>query len=58
MTAKVGVEIVDVTPQMAKEWLASNPENRRLDKGHAASLARDMQAGNWRLTGQSIQFGA
>lgn len=53
---KVTTEIVEVTPEIAREWLAHNDQNRSLRAGVVAKYARDMVAGNWQPTGQSISF--
>lgn len=50
-------EIVDVTPDLAREWLGRNTRNRRLKLRVIANYTRDMQAGHWRLTGEAIKFG-
>jgi len=50
------VEIVSVTPELAHEWLGQNTRNRRLKSRCIASYARDMLAGNWRMTGEGIKF--
>jgi hypothetical protein len=43
------VQIVDVTPQLAKDWLELNTRNRSLrESTKVANFARDMAAGNWR----------
>lgn len=36
-----------VTPEMAKEWLSHNPENRTLSQARVKELAGDMLAGRW-----------
>lgn len=48
-------EIITITPEMAKEWLASNIKNNRPIK-RAKEYAEDMKAGKWRLTHQGIAF--
>ena len=50
------IEFVDVTPQMAREWLATDQSNRKLKKGAVAANARDMKAGKWNMTGEPIKF--
>jgi hypothetical protein len=46
-----------VTPRMAKAWLAKNTEkNRKPKKGKIPMYARDMAAGKWQLTGETIKF--
>lgn len=50
------VEIIDVTPAMAKAWLAKNPNNRNIRQPVVTSYARDILAGNWMLNGETIKF--
>lgn len=51
-------ERVNVTPQLAKRWLAANAENNRLPKkSKIPAYARDMLSGNWNSnTGETIKF--
>jgi hypothetical protein len=53
---KPRVQIVDVTPEKAAEWLKTSTGNRPLKEKAVDTYARDMQAGNWRLTHQGIAF--
>ena len=54
----IAPEWVEITPQLARDWLRdTNLHNRRLNMGHVDALARDMGAGHWRPTGNSISFG-
>lgn len=48
--------IVYVTPDMARRWLLNNASNRRVKKHNVDRLARDMRAGQWKLTGEGIKF--
>lgn len=50
-------EIVMVDPQLAETWLAKNTRNRNIKKTKIAQYARDMAAGNWKMTGEAIKFG-
>ena len=50
------VEILAVTPDLAKKWLKQNTHNRSLRKRAVADYARDMKAGQWRLNGEAIKF--
>lgn len=51
------IEQIKVTPKQAAKWLESNMEqNRRLRPQHVATLARDMKAGNWKQTGETVKF--
>lgn len=60
-TAAVGrwdAFIVNVTPDLARDWLGANTANRAMRRSHAASMARLMRAGEWKLTHQGIAFAA
>lgn len=48
--------IMRVTPRVAEEWLGKNESNRNLRPPRVAQLVRDMRAGNFALTGDSIKF--
>lgn len=45
-----------VTPNMAKEWLEHNPNNRPIKMQTVESFVRDMKDGKWLLTHQGIAF--
>ncbi|TVZ96474.1 hypothetical protein [Streptomyces sp. BK340] len=49
-------DIVHVTPVMAKEWLNRNTHNRALRSSKVAEFARDIEAGNWAMNGETIKF--
>lgn len=46
-------EKVDVTPEMAAKMLLKNEGNRKLREAHAATLARAMENGQYKLTHQA-----
>jgi hypothetical protein len=50
------VEIVDVSPAIAEDWLSRNPNNRNLRRAVVDAYARDMEAGRWRLNGETVKF--
>ncbi|GAB6983540.1 hypothetical protein [Nocardioides pyridinolyticus] len=50
------VEIVEVSPATAEEWLSKNPNNRNLRRPVVDSYARDMSAGHWHLNGETVKF--
>lgn len=52
----VEAQIQDVTPDIAREWLGRNTKNRNKKLVSIANYARDMKAGNWRMTGEAIKF--
>lgn len=45
-----------VTPRMAEEWLTKNKVNRPLKNRKIEQFKRDMKAGKWRQTGESLKF--
>lgn len=46
-----------VTPEVAEQWLATyNTHNRDLQEYRSTIHARDMEAGNWLITGDTIRF--
>lgn len=49
-------ELVLVTPKMAQQWLLKNHKNRNLRQAKVDRYARDLLAGSWRFTGESIKF--
>lgn len=52
------VEVVEVTPELAAEWLKKNTDNyRSLKSAKSRRYARDMKNGRWRNTGDPIRFG-
>ena len=52
------IEVVDVTPELAREWLGFNTNNRNLRRRVVEAYAADMASGNWRWTGDSVKFAA
>ena len=51
-------EIINVTPELATEWLQFNIGNRDPKPRKIAQYARDMAAGRWAMTGEAIKFAA
>lgn len=45
-----------VTPELAKQYLERNTNNRRISEAHVDSLARSLTAKEWRHTHQGIAF--
>lgn len=58
MMSAIKYETVEVTPQLAKQWLGRNAENNRLPKeSKIPAYARDMLNGNWQTdTGETLKF--
>lgn len=51
------VQWVNVTPAIASDWLEQwNNGNRNKRPAHIARIARDMENGNYLVTGESIKF--
>lgn len=50
-------EYVFATPTMAAQWLTLNIDrNRNVKKSRIGGYVRDIQSGNWVLTGEAIKF--
>lgn len=60
LVAVVAVEqtskVEQVTPDLAKEWLALSVGNRGVNKQRIVDYAADMKAGRWFVTNQGIGF--
>lgn len=52
----VRVEIVDVTPERATEWLARNSNNRKLSPQVVSQYADAMTRGEWNIGNAAIAF--
>lgn len=51
------IEVLDITPQMAAEWLKSNTDNfRRLNPARIERYSSDMGRGRWDVNGDTIVF--
>lgn len=54
---EVTVDVEEVTPEQAKEWLEqNNTHNRRIRKNQVAALARDMEDNQFLFTGDTLKF--
>ena len=49
-------EVVTITPEAAKAWLAFNQHNRPIHRAAVKRYAADMKAGRWELNAQGISF--
>ncbi len=47
-----------ISPALAAKWLGRNTGNRRIRPATVEQYARDMHAGNWKITGEAIKFTA
>lgn len=54
MTPRTALETI--TPATAREYLAHNVKNRRPKHNRIGQYARDMAAGRWQITGESLKF--
>lgn len=51
------IEVVKITPELARRWLHVNcPTNRKVSGRTVEAYAREMKAGRWTLTHQAIAF--
>jgi hypothetical protein len=50
------VDIAIVSPEMADVWLKNKAVNRTVKQGRVDQYARDMVAGEWKLTGEPVKF--
>lgn len=48
-------KVVEITPEVAREMLAGNTNNRRLRERIVKAFASDMRAGTWRENGETIK---
>jgi len=56
MEIRAGMKIkkVMMTPDLAKAYLELNTRNRSISQNHVRFLSREMQAGRWKLNGDTI----
>ena len=52
------VEVVRMTPDMARAILKNNPNNRNVKRDRVSLYASDMEKGRWQLNGESIVIDA
>lgn len=52
----INSEVITITPERAKLFLEHNTENRRLSRSRVNKYLRDIQAGLWKLNGESIKM--
>jgi len=50
------IELANVTPDLATYWLSQNRSNRSLRRAVWKAYARDMEAGAWKLTAETIKL--
>jgi len=49
-------QLIQITPQLAKDYLERNPKNRNVSERLVQKYAQDIQQGQWALTHQGIAF--
>lgn len=49
-------QVMEVTPEIAREWLETMAPNRRLSRGNLESIAMAMEEGRWHDDGSPIRF--
>jgi hypothetical protein len=49
-------KFVDITPEIAAEWLKNNHSNRKIRENRVSKLVRDMKVGQWKVNGETIKF--
>ena len=47
---------LEVTPDLARQWLRTNEGNRPVRRNHVGTLSAAINAGHWKLTHQGIAF--
>lgn len=52
----MNVELVNITPDMAKTYLLANEKNRAVKEKNLKTIADDMLSGSWVENGESIKF--
>jgi hypothetical protein len=52
---EIKAEVLDVTPELAQEWMKGNISNRRLNERTVNLYTRDMLADKWPLNGEAIK---
>lgn len=50
------LDVVTVTPTVAKEWLDANTKNRPVRQSRVLFYAREMREGRWRLNGEAVKW--
>lgn len=56
MNDSIAADIVLITPEQARVWLATGFVNRNINKDTVRAYVRDMRSGNWKLNGETIKI--
>jgi len=51
-----GMTLEEVTPELAKQWLGNNPQNRRISAVQVQRLAAAIKRGEWMVNGETIKL--
>jgi hypothetical protein len=52
----ISINVVNVTPEVAKQWLAKNLNNRKVRPNQVNKLTRDILNGKWTVNGETVKF--
>lgn len=52
----LSAKFVEVTAEMAEEWLGVNTHNRPIAKHHVTRISRELRNGHWMVNGETIKF--
>jgi hypothetical protein len=52
----MNAEVMQITPDLAREWLERNPINRKLSPPHVQKIALAIISGEWAMNGEAIKF--
>lgn len=52
----MNTQLLTITPELARQMLERNTNNRRVSLERVDHLAREMASGNWVINGESIKF--
>src|SRR5439155_18773761 len=50
------LEIMTITPELAKEWLDRGGTNRKVTRRRVEAMTAAIQRGEWQLTGEAIKL--
>jgi len=50
------VRLMEITPEIATEWLAHQSQNRKINKNTVASYVRSIRNGEWQVNGETIKI--
>jgi hypothetical protein len=56
LTVQITANVEWITPELARQYLGNKAPNRHISKRRVKDYARDIKAGNWGLTGETMIF--